>query len=119
MVVAKSCGAKRGERIDTLAVNHHITVPGKRPYREVKAIPVLPRTMKGCNRCGVCVAECPVGAIDAKEMQEIDSDKCLRFGHCIQVCAVGAKRYGGLLYTIGKKRFVKCYMDRKEPYFIY
>lgn len=41
------------------------TLPGSRPYRERKpSAPMAPQTTNGCIRCGMCVNNCPVGAID-------------------------------------------------------
>lgn len=38
-----------------------------------------------CNRCGICVANCPVSAIDLTEGR-IDLNRCLRCQMCIDIC---------------------------------
>ena len=44
------------------------TLPGSRPYRERKpSAPMAPQTTNGCIRCGMCVNNCPVGAIDRND----------------------------------------------------
>ncbi len=48
-----------------------------------------------CVGCGVCVDDCPVGAITLKENQKavIDEDGCIRCGQCHEVCPQEAVRH--------------------------
>lgn len=46
---------------------------------------------KVCTQCGVCVEECPEGAIeviekDGKEINVINQEKCTQCGVCIDAC---------------------------------
>jgi len=48
-----------------------------------------------CVGCGVCVDDCPVGAITLKEDQKaiINEDECIRCGRCHEVCPEEAVRH--------------------------
>lgn len=48
-----------------------------------------------CNCCGVCVAECPVGAITMQDSGKalICEQECIRCAKCHEICPVNAVRH--------------------------
>lgn len=65
-------------------------LPGNRPYRE--AGPGLkPFADDRCIECGVCAAECPVGAISVTNLRTEDMDKCISCLRCVAVCPEHAR----------------------------
>ena len=50
-----------------------------------------------CTGCGVCVSQCPVGAMELTDdgFAEIDEAECIRCGRCHDVCPQEAVRHDG------------------------
>ncbi len=111
-IFAELCAA----RIAGLESFDKSRVKGNRPYRKPAGVPIHPRTDRSrCRECGVCVQECPTGAIDAAKPYLTDSSKCISCCRCIKVCRQNARRFGGLLYRIAGWKFCKDNARRREP----
>lgn len=67
-------------------------------------------------RCGACVVQCPVCAIDAEDPTKTDADTCISCMRCIDVCPRGAREIGGgLALGAARKAFaVKCAKRQKS-----
>ena len=51
---------------------------------------------ESCTGCGICVDECPAGAIGMEnDIAFINDDKCIRCGICHDVCPEDAARHDG------------------------
>lgn len=66
-------------------------VPGNRPYRDWKQMPVAPSVNEECTSCGLCAAQCPAGAIPADAPDTTKPDKCILCMRCISVCPSHAR----------------------------
>lgn len=67
-----------------------IIVPGNFPYREAgKKNRFRPTTNANCVECGMCVKDCPVGAI-AEDCRTINED-CIGCLRCVKNCPMKAK----------------------------
>lgn len=120
--LARSFGARSNTIISSLPDCRSIpsiNVKGNKPYKIPKPIPLKPKGNAKCNKCGICVSLCPTQAISADAPRKTDADKCISCGRCIVVCSQKARYFGGLLYKIVNKKFLKDNSARKEPETIY
>lgn len=92
-----------------------ITLKGNQPYKTPGKLPLRPKGNRKCTACGACVKQCPTKAINADTPRKTDKEKCIACARCIVVCPAKARHFGGLLYKIARKKFVKAYSARKEP----
>lgn len=111
--------AERSQRIIDSAIDlsslQAINVKGNNPYKIPGKLPLRPKGNRKCTACGSCVKLCPTQAIPADAPRSTDKDKCIACGRCIVICPAKARSFGGLLYKIAGKKFIKTYSARKEP----
>ncbi|MDR2038134.1 MAG: 4Fe-4S binding protein [Bacteroidales bacterium] len=96
-----------------------LKVKGNHPYKIPGGIPLQPKGNRKCNECGTCVKSCPIQAIPQNTPRKTIKEKCISCGRCIVVCPQKARHFGGLLYKIAGKKFIKAYSERKEPELVY
>ena len=66
-------------------------VPGNRPYRDWKQMPVVPVTNDSCTACGRCAKLCPAGAIPLDAPGTTKADQCILCMRCVSVCPTRAR----------------------------
>ncbi|MFQ6866526.1 4Fe-4S binding protein [Blautia sp.] len=91
-----------------------ISVPGNHPYKKLGTIPFIPKPGRGCNSCGYCARFCPVGAIDPKNVKNVDEKKCISCMRCVSVCPKSVRKLNKVALFVAEKKMAKLFEERKE-----
>ncbi|MEA4823187.1 MAG: 4Fe-4S binding protein [Clostridiaceae bacterium] len=100
-------GAKIREAIGARDIAEELELPGNRPYKDRSAVPIKPRTGKGCTSCGLCAKRCPVGAIPAGNPSRTDEKRCISCMRCVAVCPAHVRKISRVMLTIGAVTLAK------------
>ena len=96
-----------------------INIKGNYPHKKAGKVPLSPKVNRKCNKCGVCVNICPTDAIPTFNPKITFGGKCIACARCIAICPQQARHFGGIIYRIAAKLFVKKNLVRKEPEVVY
>lgn len=88
-------------------------IPGNRPYRKAGEAGIVPKPTKVCTRCGLCVARCPVGAIDPSNPAKVNKKACISCMRCVSVCPHQARKVNRLLLAVVNMMLKKACTERK------
>lgn len=104
-------------RLET-GFNTTLEVPGNRPYKEFKGLPMHPSADKSCVKCGICAESCPVGAIPMDDPSKTNNDKCMSCMRCISVCPNDSRKLNKLALAGATQMLKKACSGRKNNAFI-
>ena len=107
------------DRIEEIDGKITLSLPGSRPYREYKGVPIRPKAGKACAECGICARECPTGAIYPENPRKVKEERCISCMRCVHVCPKHEREVGGLIYQMGYKKIKKqCETEKKNEIFL-
>lgn len=90
-----------------------VQVPGNVPYKEFSGVPMKPELLGACAGCGICVRECPMGAI-AENAQDVDREACITCMRCVSVCPKGVRGIPGAVLEAKAKLMAPLFAERKK-----
>lgn len=89
------------------------SIPGNRPYKKAGGAGLVSKPSKDCVKCGVCVKNCPVQAIDSVKFTA-DSKKCIACMRCVKQCPHNARKVNGAMVSVAAMAIKKACSVRKE-----
>lgn len=91
-------------------------IKGHQPYKKAAGVSLSPKAKEDdCAKCGICVDNCPTGAISADTPYLTDTAKCISCGRCIKNCSQGARHHSGFSYSLIGLIFKAAFSKRREP----
>ena len=88
-------GAKIRQAAESGSLTGELELPGNRPYKKLKNVPIKPVAVNCCIACGRCGNECPTGAIHMNDMKRTDVVKCITCMHCVVICPAHVRSLNG------------------------
>lgn len=89
-------------------------MPGRYPYRESPATPMVPKAGKNCKGCGICADRCPAGAISKDNPRETDGGRCISCMRCVAICPEHERRVNRMMLLAGSMMLRSACSGRKN-----
>ena len=89
------------------------TMPGNRPYKEVKESTLVPICTDSCVDCKACSISCPTKAISYDDVKITNPSLCIHCMRCTAVCKFDARVIEPSVYEAMSNRLMKAFEGRK------
>jgi len=95
-----------------------VEVPGNRPYKEYKVLPMDIQVSDECMGCGSCAESCPVGAISFEDPKMTNGEACISCMSCVEICPQSARSGNPeKVQMISEKLKMICQPDKANEFF--
>ena len=85
-------------------------------YREIPNIPFKPEANESCDKCGICTAGCPVGAIDKNNPRNTNKEACISCMRCRDICSKHARDLDPAFMQAAAEKMASKLGDHKKNY---